>query len=85
MASWGLLAAAFAAVLLQAWARNKGAPDWYMGCIVPLLYGAAVAWMFVGRDFMLCLQIILFGAALPISLLVSSWLRGRERKRREEE
>ena len=47
MNSWSVLFIALAAVVLQAWVSRRGAPGWYMGCIIPLLYGAAVAWMFV--------------------------------------
>ena len=52
MNSWSVLFIALAAVVLQAWVSRRGAPGWYMGCIIPLLYGAAVAWMFVGQDFL---------------------------------
>ena len=72
MNSWAIFTLAFAAVVLQAWVRGRGSSNWYLGCIVPLVYGGAVAWMFVGRDFTRSLQIILFGAAIPITLLVSA-------------
>lgn len=39
--------------------------------------------MFVGRDFTRSLQIILFGAAIPITLLVSAWLRKRDEEGEE--
>ena len=52
MNSWSVLFIALAAVVLQAWVSRRGAPGWYMGCIIPLLYGAAVAWMFIGQDFL---------------------------------
>ena len=78
MNSWAIFTLAFAAVVIQAWVRGRGSSNWYLGCIVPLVYGGAVAWMFVGRDFTRSLQIILFGAAIPITLLVSAWLRKRE-------
>lgn len=71
MNSWSVLFIALAAVVLQAWVSRRGAPGWYMGCIIPLLYGAAVAWMFVGQDFLRALWVILLGSALPITLLIS--------------
>ena len=71
MNSWSVLFIALAAVVLQAWVSHRGAPGWYMGCIIPLLYGAAVAWMFIGQDFLRALRVILLGTALPITLLVS--------------
>ena len=71
MNSWSVLFIALAAVVLQAWVSRRGAPGWYMGCIIPLLYGAAVAWMFIGQDFLRALRVILLGTALPITLLVS--------------
>ena len=49
-----------------------------MGCIVPLIYGGVVAWMFRGEDLLLSLQIILFGAVIPIFLLLS--LRRKEKR-----
>ena len=70
MNSWSVLFIALAAVVLQAWVSRRGAPGWYMGCIIPLLYGAAVAWMFIGQDFLRALRVIL-GTALPITLLAS--------------
>ena len=56
MNSWSVLFIALAAVVLQAWVSRRGAPGWYMGCIIPLLYGAAVAWMFIGQDFLRALR-----------------------------
>ena len=67
MNSWSVLFIALAAVVLQAWVSRRGAPGWYMGCIIPLLYGAAVAWMFIGQDFLRALRVILLGTALPIT------------------
>ena len=58
MNSWSVLFIALAAVVLQAW-------------VSPLRYGAAVAWMFIGQDFLRALRVILLGTALPITLLVS--------------
>lgn len=78
MGSWSIFTAAFAAVVIQAWVCRKGSPTWYLSCIVPLLYGAAVAWMFVDQDCLLALQVILFGAAIPITLLLTAWRRRRE-------
>ena len=66
MNSWAIFTLAFAAVVIQAWVRGRGSSNWYLGCIVPLVYGGAVAWMFVGRDFTRSLQIILFGAAIRL-------------------
>lgn len=71
MNSWSVLFIALAAVVLQAWVSRRGTPGWYMGCIIPLLYGAAVAWMFVGQDFLRALRVILLGSALLITLLIS--------------
>ena len=85
MNSWAIFTLAFAAVVIQAWVRGRGSSNWYLGCIVPLVYGGAVAWMFVGRDFTRSLQIILFGAAIPITLLVSAWLRKRDEEGQENE
>lgn len=83
MNSWGIFTIAFAAVVIQAWVRGKGSPNWYMGCIIPLLYGAAVAWMFMGEELLRFLQIILFGTAFPITLFLSAWLRKREEGRQD--
>ncbi|MBC5721268.1 hypothetical protein H8S11_00285 [Flintibacter sp. NSJ-23] len=85
MNSWAIFTLAFAAVVIQAWVRGRGSSNWYLGCIVPLVYGGAVAWMFVGKDFTRSLQIILFGAAIPITLLVSAWLRKRDEEGQENE
>ena len=49
MNSWAIFTLAFAAVVIQAWVRGRGSSNWYLGCIVPLVYGGAVAWMFVGK------------------------------------
>jgi len=81
MSSWSVLTVAFAAVVVQAWWSRKNSSDWYLSCIVPLLYGAAVAWMFVGEDLKRSLLIILLGTAVPITLLLSAWLRRREEDR----
>lgn len=81
--SWGIFSVAFAAVVVQAWASRKNSPNWYLGCIVPLLYGAAVAWMFVGEDLLRSILVILVGTAIPITVLLSAWLRRREEERGE--
>ena len=83
MNAWAVFTAAFAAVVLQAWVSRRGERRWYMGCIVPLAYGGVVAWMFLGKDLLLSLQIILFGAVIPIALLLS--LGGKENKNREDD
>ena len=69
MNSWSVLFIALAAVVLQAWVSRRGAPGWYMGCIIPLLYGAAVAWMFIGQDFLRALRVIL----LELPSLLPFW------------
>ena len=71
MNSWSVFFIALASVVLQAWVSRRGAPGWYMGCIVPLLYGASVAWMFVDQDLLRAMWVILLGTALPITILVS--------------
>lgn len=81
MHSWGIFIIAFSAVIVQAWVRGRGTPNWYMDCIIPLLYGAAVAWMFMGEGLLRFLQIILFGTAIPITLFLSAWMRKREDRR----
>lgn len=83
MNAWTVFTIAFAAVVLQAWISRRGERHWYMGCIVPLAYGGVVAWMFLGDDLIRSLQIILFGAAVPIFLLLS--LRRGEKKTRRDD
>lgn len=80
---WSVFTLASAAVVLQAWLSRKGARDWYMGCIVPLIYGGVVAWMFMGDDVTRSLQIIIFGSAIPILLMLS--FRRRQRENQEDE
>ena len=80
---WSVFTLAFAAVVLQAWLSRKGARDWYTGCIVPLIYGGVVAWMFMGDDVTRSLQIIIFGSAIPILLMLS--FRRRQRENQEDE
>ena len=83
MNAWTVFTIAFAAVVLQAWISRRGERHWYMGCIVPLIYGGVVAWMFRGEDLLLSLQIILFGAVIPIFRLLS--LRGKEKKEQKDD
>ena len=83
MNAWAVFTIAFASVVLQAWISRRGERHWYMSCIVPLAYGGVVAGMFLGDDLIRALQIILFGAVIPIFLLLS--FRRREKKRRDEE
>lgn len=71
MNSWSVLFIALGRRGAPGVGQPEGAPGWYMGCIIPLLYGAAVAWMFVGQDFLRALWVILLGSALPITLLIS--------------
>ena len=81
MNAWAVFSVAFAAVVLQAWVSRRGERHWYMGCIVPLIYGGVVAWMFLGKDLLLSLQIILFGAVIPIFLLFSLWEREKRSRK----
>ena len=69
---WTVFSLAFAAVVVHAWLCRREDPHWYLGCIVPLLYGGAVAGMFLGDDLLLALRIILFGAVLPVAGLLFS-------------
>lgn len=85
MQAWAMYTAAFSAVVLQAWAGRKNSPNWYLGCVIPLLYGAVVAWMFVGADCARAFQIVVFGAAIPISLLLSAWWHRRRTPEEREE
>ena len=78
MDHWALFLFAFAAVVIHAWLCRREDPHWYLGCIVPLLYGGAVAWMFLGDDFLLALRIILFGAVLPVAGLLWLWRSDRD-------
>lgn len=73
MDSWTVFSLAFAGVLISAWLGRRNSPDWYLGGIVPLLYGGVVAWMFLEEDPLLALRIILFGALLPAGLLGWLW------------
>ena len=81
MSAWSVFLIAFAAVVVQARVSRKGDPRWYMGCVIPLLYGGAVAWMFLGEDLLRSLQIIIFGTAIPISMLFSL---GRKEERKDD-
>ena len=84
MDHWALFLFAFAAVVIHAWLCSREDPHWYLGCIVPLLYGGTVAWMFLGDDFLLALRIILFGAVLPVAGLLWLWRSDRDRDPPEE-
>ena len=84
MDHWALFLFAFAAVVIHAWLCRREDPHWYLGCIVPLLYGGAVAWMFLRDDFLLALRIILFGAVLPVAGLLWLWRSDRDREPPEE-
>ena len=81
MSVWTVYSIAFAAVLLQAWAGRGRTRYWYLNGVIPLLYGAVVAWMFLGRDCILSLRIIVFGGALPILLLLGAWWDSRREGR----
>ena len=85
MDSWALFTIAFSAVIVHAWLSRRNDPHWYLGCVVPLLYGGAVAWMFLGDDLVLSLRIILFGAALPVAALIWLWRSDRDREPPEED
>lgn len=85
MDSWALFTIAFSAVIVHAWLSRRNDPHWYLGCVVPLLYGGAVAWMFLGDDLVLSLRIILFGAALPVAALIWLWRHEPPRRPPEEE
>ena len=78
MDSWTVFSLAFTGVLFSAWLGRKNSPNWYLGGIVPLLYGGVVAWMFLDEDPLLALRIILFGALLPAALLGWLWWDSRQ-------
>ena len=84
MDHWALFLFAFAAVVIHAWLCRREDPHWSRGCIVPLLYGGAVAGMFLGDDLLLALRIILFGAVLPVAGLLWLWRSDRDREPPEE-
>lgn len=84
MDHWALFLFAFAAVVIHAWLCRREDPNWYLGCVVPLLYGGAVAGMFLGDDLLLALRIILFGAVLPVAGLLWLWRSDRDREPPEE-
>ena len=77
MSAWSVFLIAFAAVVVQARVSRRGDPKWYMGCVIPLLYGGAVAWMFLEEDPLRALQVMLFGSLLPIALLLWIWWDSR--------
>ena len=76
MSPWTLSLLALAGVLLSAGTGRGGAPHRYLRAAAPLLYGGAVAWMFLEQAPLLALQVILFGSLLPTALL--GWLWWRE-------
>ena len=78
MEHWTVFSLAFAAVVVHAWLCRREDPHWYLGCIVPLLYGGAVAWMFLEQEPFLALKVLIFGTALPVVLLVLAWAGARE-------
>ena len=82
MNSWTIFSLAFAAVVLYSWGSRKNSPHWYLNCAVPLLYGGAIAWMFLGEDPLLALRVLIFGTALPALLLVMAWTGAREQSGR---
>ena len=73
MDPWTIYSLAFAAVVLYSWGGRRRSPRWYLNCAVPLLYGGAVAWMFLEDDPLLALRVLVFGTALPVALLVVAW------------
>ena len=77
MDSWTVFSLAFVGVLISAWLGHRNSPNWYLGGIVPLLYGGVVAWMFLEEDPLLSLRIILFGSLLPAGLLGWLWWDSR--------
>ena len=77
MDSWTVFSLAVAGVILSAWLGRGNTHSWYLSCIVPLLYGGVVAWMFRGDDPMLALRVLIFGTALPILLLALAWVGGQ--------
>ena len=83
MRSWLVFAMAFGAVMLHAWLNRGGSRYWYLNGIVPLVYGATVAGMFMGRDFVLSFQIIVYGAIIPITLLLFFWVTQSNRRARK--
>lgn len=70
---WAVYTIAFSAVLAQVWAERKNSRYWYLKGMIPLLYGAVVAWMFWEKDAARSFQIIVFGGFLPILLLLGAW------------
>ena len=77
MSAWTVYAIAFAAVLAQAFLGRGKRRYWYLEGIIPLVYGGVVAWMFLEEDPLLSLQVMLFGSALPIALLLWAWWDSR--------
>ncbi len=79
MGSWFVYSLAFAGVLLSACTNRRTSPHWYLSTVPSLLYGGVVAWMFLEENPLLALRIILFGALLPVALLLWVWRGGQER------
>lgn len=77
MSAWSLFSIACAVALVDAWGSRRTCRHWYLRGILPLAYGGAVAWMFLGEDTALSLRVILYGSALPILLLLWLWWDGR--------
>ena len=77
MGAWTLYTVAFAAVLAQAWLGRGRRRYWYLEGVIPLLYGGAVAWMFLEEAPLRSLQVMLFGSLLPVALLLWTWWDSR--------
>ena len=77
MSAWTVFSIAFAAVLAQAFLGRGKRRYWYLEGSIPLVYGGVVAWMFLEEDPLLSLQVMLFGSALPIALLLWAWWDSR--------
>ena len=58
------------------YAKEVAAPE-QPARTIPLVYGGVVAWMFLEEDPLLSLQVMLFGSALPIALLLWAWWDSR--------
>ena len=71
MNSWSVLFIALAAVVLQAWVSRRGAPGWYMGCIIPPALWGGGGLDVCGSGLPPCPVGHPLGSALPITLLIS--------------
>ena len=78
MDAWTILSLSFAGVILSAWLGGRRSPNWYLWGVPPLLYGGAVAWLFLDAAPLLALRVILFGALLPAAALLWLWWGRRE-------